>query len=704
MKRNVLLLTATALSALILTGCDGTQKASSTQPQPPISSTVQQELEVTWAGIENVTLTIGDVFDPLAGVTATDSTGASLTVTVDAENSDIVDTSYKGTSTVQYVTTDSNGYKHTQTRNVTVIQGHTISNGTFDKNITGWTLDDNTSAGATKAYDNGAAKITIKATGNEVWKVQFYQTGLMFDANSIYELSFKAKSPDHRSIAGGFENVSAGYSMMYPGFTSIMLGDDYTTYKMYCTTKEAVANVKAVILLGRACSVDEGATKDKPHTVYIDDVAVKKIEANKTGVVFENTETKTINVIDQVASLPKVTAKDSTGKDITDDLKVIGIVPDSFEETCTQTSFAQIYTYTDKDGNLSFAYRNVNYKDTSTVRPNEYNPLNGDFTYGFKGWTPEANPGAVSDGKIALETKAENGMVTMDFTTMKSGLPDWNAQLWQNGITLDVGYVYTVKVTAKTSRELGDGEIIRIEFDGDKHKTDITGASAAADNKLGTEMKTVVSKEYTPATKKTNVRLGLLLAEAANPYSITIDKIEITRVVDTKVRVNPYNPLNNDFASGFAEWNTETNPDSVRDGKLAMTTSSDAAAGTATMNFTTLKDGLEDWRAQLWQSGITLEKGYTYTVKVTAKTSRALGDGEIIRIEFDGPSHKTDISGSTAAADNRLGTEMKTVVSNPYTPTETRNDVRLGLLLADVDAPYSITFDKIEIVRVAVAA
>ncbi|WP_290772940.1 immunoglobulin-like domain-containing protein, partial [Anaerofustis sp.] len=69
---------------------------------------------------ENKTLTVGDKFDPLEGVTASDKEDGNITLTIENVIKNTVDKSKVGTYTVIYKVTDSNGASATKTITVTV--------------------------------------------------------------------------------------------------------------------------------------------------------------------------------------------------------------------------------------------------------------------------------------------------------------------------------------------------------------------------------------------------------------------------------------------------------------------------------------------------------------------------------------------------------------------------------------------------------
>lgn len=81
------------------------------------------------SGVDDIMLNEGDEFDPMAGVTATDSKGNPVDVTVSGE----VDLDTPGEYTLTYTATDEDGKTTTITRKVTVVETNApIINGVTD--------------------------------------------------------------------------------------------------------------------------------------------------------------------------------------------------------------------------------------------------------------------------------------------------------------------------------------------------------------------------------------------------------------------------------------------------------------------------------------------------------------------------------------------------------------------------------------------
>ena len=85
-----------------------------------------------FSGVTNKTITVGDTFDVLAGVTATDKEDGDLTSKIQVDGN--VDTNKVGAYTVTYTVSDSKGLTTTATRVITVQAKPTVDGDTFDIN------------------------------------------------------------------------------------------------------------------------------------------------------------------------------------------------------------------------------------------------------------------------------------------------------------------------------------------------------------------------------------------------------------------------------------------------------------------------------------------------------------------------------------------------------------------------------------------
>lgn len=108
MKKMLLLLAGLSLT-LTLVACGKDDKDP--DPTPDVNAP-------TFSGIAEVEITIGDTFNPLTGVTATDAKDGDVTSSITVSGS--VDTNTVGNYTLTYSVTDSDGNTKTATRRVVV--------------------------------------------------------------------------------------------------------------------------------------------------------------------------------------------------------------------------------------------------------------------------------------------------------------------------------------------------------------------------------------------------------------------------------------------------------------------------------------------------------------------------------------------------------------------------------------------------------
>lgn len=491
---------------------------------------IPDDATVEWAGLETVTLSMGDEApDPLEGVTATSSYGDKLKVVLDSKNSMTIDTGYPGTYTVYYYAETEDGTRVDETgtgyayKTFIVERGTALDNSTFDTGVAGW--NGNGNAGSIMAFswdsEEKALKVDITNAGGEYWNNQVEYNGLNLKANTTYEISFKAKSNSGRNIGVTMEVPAEGYAVVEtPNCYGLATTSTYQDFKFYYTTgNKDLSAIKLGFLLGRFTEADDVAAGET-DTVWIDDVYVKALEktANTTGVVFENADLYELDGLDPFGSLakaPAVTATDAAGNDITSKLVKTGVTPTSFADTITKANFAEQYMYTDDEGNISYVRREFVWNKPAN-RENEWDLMNDDFNDGLLYWSLEENE--------LVDITEKDGIATIAALKDSSTQPDWGAQLQQNntGNVLKAGETYYVEVKAKVDNP--SVRTLRLEFCGPTRKTDMIFEKAD-------EWQVFKSQEYTPETDVAggSLRIGLLLGEYNVKYTMDVDYIKIIK-------------------------------------------------------------------------------------------------------------------------------------------------------------------------------
>lgn len=671
----------------MLVACGGNPSQSSQSSSVP-------EQKVTWSGADDIELDMGDPApNLLLGVTAKQGS-KTLTVRIDEDRSDEVDTSVAGAFSIYYIAFDGELQIPERLggeliRTITVSRGTYVDNANFESSdVRGWSGNGNAGSEMSWAIDTTqkALVVTIAKSGNEYWQNQVEFNGLSVKADTTYVVNIRAKSETPRNIGATLEVPSLSYrNIDTVGVNSVgyTMTNEYQDYKFYYTASENYDGVKFGILLGRFNELDETA-----NVVTIDSVAITKAakKANSTGIVFSNASNVTINSYEEYQALAPVTAVDASGTAVA--LTKEGAVQSSaFNEDLGTAVFGEMWKYVDSDGNLSYTRRQINYQAPAPERGGAYDTLDGDFEYGTKFWNLEEND------IVSIEADKENGVV--EISSVKeapSGEADWRAQIQQNnnGGKLEKDHAYKMVVEAKIDNI--NVETLRAEFcagaGNPNAKKDMVFEAADTYQKFETEV-------FQPTQDVTDggYRVGLLIGEYSEAYTLTVKSIHVEEVEPETpyVRTTDYEVMNGDFSLGLKYWVKEEN------GAISI---SDLEDGTVKIASTQESRATEaDWTAQLQQNnnGGKLSAGHTYYAQVKAKTNNTAL--KTLRLEFcagaGNPNAKVDLD--FTAADT-----FQTFKTQPFTPAEdvTGSAYRVGLLLGEYASGYELVVDEIEIVEV----
>lgn len=668
---------------LVMTACGGT--SSSQAPEEPV--------EVTWAGVEDVEIGMGETFDLLEGVTATQGDKA-LTVKVDEEMSDELNTEVAGAFSIYYVAYDgevavSEDLGGMYVRTISVMRGTYIDNSEFKTSDTkGWGGNGNGNSEMSWSIDTEleAVVVNITKSGDEYWQNQVEYNGLTVKANTTYEITIRAKSETPRNIGASLEVPSLGYrcidtvSINSVGYT---MTTEYADYKFYYTASEDYEGVKFGILLGRFNELDEPANK-----VYIDSVKISRMAktANTTGIVFTGETVCEISGLDDYLALPAVTAVDAEGKavELVKEGAVQGV---EFNENLGKAVFGEMWKHVDAEGNLSYFRRQIAYNAPAPERAAECDTLDGDFEYGLKFWIPEEN------GIVKITADKQNQVINISsHKAAPSGEADWRGQLQQNGNggKLTANHAYKMVVEAKIDNT--NVKTLRAEFCAG------AGNAAAKKDMVFTEANTYQTFETDPFQPNRDItggeyRVGLLIGEYSEEYNLTVKSIHVVEVeADIPyVRETPHEVMNGDFDMGLKHWVKEEN------GAVAITDNGDGTVKIASTQESRV--GQPDWTAQLQQNnnGGVLAAGKTYKAVVKAKIN--VTGVHMLRLEFCAGAGNTNAKVDMAftAADT-----YETFETAPFTPGEdvTGGGYRVGLLIGEYNKGYELIVDYIHIVEV----
>lgn len=271
------------LFALVLMACTPEE-----EPDPDADTTPP-----TIQGATNKTINVGDEFDPLAGVTATDDVDGEITLTM-ANVSGTVNVNAVGEYTLTYQVSDAAGNQSNPVvRKITVVMpvlGNLI-NGDFSNGLQGYTTwfdAGNNRYAATYNVVNGVLEIDITTADpadTQWWGVQVQWNATNLDAFTSYVLEFDVKADDPRymnyQIQGGTPGVIGGG----PGGTNgkafgemniTEIGPEWKTVSKAFYTKNSVENAQLQFAFGNFAAdlVENEDIRVVPTKIYLDNIKI----------------------------------------------------------------------------------------------------------------------------------------------------------------------------------------------------------------------------------------------------------------------------------------------------------------------------------------------------------------------------------------------------------------------------------------------
>ncbi len=185
-------------------------------------------------GADPMTINVGDTFDPLAGVSATDDVDGPITLTL-ANVTGSVNTEAAGTYTLTYSVSDAAGNEAVKERVITVVEVGPLGNligGDFERAtlnaVEGWAtwFDAGNDYDVTYTIVDGVLEIDIldsSESDTQWWAVQVQYNLINLEAFQSYKLVFKVKADETRymnhQIQGG--GIPGGKAYGELNFTEI---------------------------------------------------------------------------------------------------------------------------------------------------------------------------------------------------------------------------------------------------------------------------------------------------------------------------------------------------------------------------------------------------------------------------------------------------------------------------------------------------
>ncbi len=227
-------------------------------------------------GVTEVYIKQGNIFDALAGITASDNYDGDISKSIEVAG--IVDVDEPGVYELEYTVYDSAGNMQKIKREV-LVQGiawedtELISASKNADSWTFWQADYNGAVGVVE-IENGELSVDIQSAGVETWDVQLFQENFSVENGKQYIISFDAKSGVEKEI-----NVSFGdayeqdpFFTEYAPTTKYILSESFRSFELIFTMNEASTDDQGKLVF----EFGKGATT----LVVIDNVRLEEYDGS----------------------------------------------------------------------------------------------------------------------------------------------------------------------------------------------------------------------------------------------------------------------------------------------------------------------------------------------------------------------------------------------------------------------------------------
>ncbi len=398
-------------------------------------------------GATDVTISVGDTFDPLTGVTVSDNQDISLTPQ-DIVITGTYDVNTAGEYILTYTLTDASGNEVVETRTLTVLEGLVpstwlVENGDFSETQlspmpqpaeTGWGWHG--TGVFTAQIKDGVAKIDIQELGTVPYGVQFYLQNRVIVQGHIYRVTFDARADIARPIQMALEE---GTSRRFD--TIIDITTDWETYVIeFQHILPGYTNGKFAFFMGLVGSTSV------PTTVYLDNITVETIEAivDNDAPVLRGLDDIVVVQDFSFNPLANVTVFDAVDKDLTvDDIVITGTV-----DTATVGTYSLTYEITDATGHTATYTRSIEVKAAVDMPESTFFVLNGDMSTDQLDPIPQpAETGWGWHGTGTFTVAIQNGIMTQVITNV--GTVPYGTQFYQQNRIIETQAIYRVTYDAK---------------------------------------------------------------------------------------------------------------------------------------------------------------------------------------------------------------------------------------------------------------
>ncbi len=523
-------------------------------------------------GVNDVTVIVGENFDPLAGVTAIDGRDGDVT-------DDIVLTGdtyeeVEGTYTLTYTVEDALGNSVTVDRvvevlDLTFVDAGNLTNGTFDAGYWNAYWESWNGADAFFSTSDDGLVIDIKAVGGDFWHVLIEQPagGITMEAGKTYRLTFDAMSSVARDIQ--VEVAGAGLT---PAQETVSLTDTMTTYTVDFTSATATGGQlkflmglingagASVITIDNVMFEEFDGTDIVAETDQVMDGSFDEYQNIGWGVWSANDNTQyqvqwqeAWVTYEEANANPWENKLEQLGLDmipglyyrVTFDAKgdaardfIVGFwdggtaFEKMFELGTEYQTYTWIFKYTGgSTAALEFklGQSSDNYEGTLFIVDNVSievedaeppAPLTLD-TYPNQEFTDTDISGWTTEGTLTLSHDAMGYLVA---TVTELGANPWDQNIGFPGLNVYAGYTYTVSYTIKTAFAEGRDVTFFAE------DTNNGYAKYFETTETLTDAFQTFTYTFTPTADNDDTKLGIFLGNTSNPLigDVVIDSIIVT--------------------------------------------------------------------------------------------------------------------------------------------------------------------------------
>lgn len=244
-----------------------------------ISEASHGELAIN--GTENIVILLDESFDQLTGITATKGS-TDITNNIQVNGNVKTQVTNRTPFVVQYVLEDGDNLL-VASRVVDVEIGaatNRLFNSNFEMGVTGWTVDfPGNNAEGSMSVEEETLNVNILNAGTDYWHIQLSQSGREIIADETYELSFRAKADDSKTIGLGVENTADNFALLIESIPEFELTDEFVTYTYEFTAESSLDTVKYALFFGNFAEIDEATN------VYIEFFTVREVIPSGQSVV-----------------------------------------------------------------------------------------------------------------------------------------------------------------------------------------------------------------------------------------------------------------------------------------------------------------------------------------------------------------------------------------------------------------------------------